>query len=215
MHHRSEHGSAATRLLGFVAVFVLLAGLLVPIALFTFSVSVIGDSMHPTVRDGDRVVVNVLDADDLTRFDVAEVAVQGGGTKAVKRVIGLPGDHVMVSRVGVEPEVYLIEAGTDVVQRVVNSAWAGQVEGDMRVCCDANGKSVKDATWVTVPDDSYWLIGDNWGGSDDSRSLGFFKTAWLGGTVAWRLTPWSTRGRLDNPAKLEPATGRGVPLPPS
>lgn len=215
MSPRDEHGFGSARLFGFVAISLVLAGLLVPIALFTFSVKVVGDSMHPTLREGDRVVVNVLDTDGLKRFDIAEVAAGGGSTKIVKRVIGMPGDQVMVARVEPEPDVFLIEAGTNVVQRVVNPTWTDQVDGDVTPCCTPDGKASPEAGWVTVPQGSYWLIGDNWGGSDDSRAMGFFKQEWLGGTLALRLTPWGARGGLESPATLEPARGRGVPRPPS
>lgn len=49
-----------------------------------------GVSMMPTLRDGDRVIINRFDK--IERFDV--IVFREGKTDYIKRVIGLPGDEI-------------------------------------------------------------------------------------------------------------------------
>ena len=53
-----------------------------------------GDSMEPTLNDNNIIILNKLDyrLNDIKRFDI--VVVNWNGEKIVKRVIGLPGEHV-------------------------------------------------------------------------------------------------------------------------
>ncbi len=52
---------------------------------------------------------------------------------------------------------------------------------------------------VAVP-----VVGDNWGGSDDSRTYGFVAAEQIRGRLWLRLLPLSDLGRLEHGVRLEP-----------
>lgn len=193
-----------------VAALVALLALAV-VAALAFSVKVEGTSMAPTLQPGDRLDVDLLHRHDVDRFDLVEAAEPqpngGSGAMIVKRVIGLPGDQVAVAG-GDHPVVYLREAGSSTTYRVVSTTWAAQVGAAIVPCCTAKGSNLPvggvPKRWATVPPDSYWVIGDNWGGSTDSRVFGFVPRADVKATLWLRIGPWGRRGHVPNPASLVP-----------
>ncbi|MFJ2025182.1 signal peptidase I [Streptomyces sp. NPDC087897] len=58
---------------------------------------VMSESMEPTYRQGERLVVEVIDADEVRRSDVVLITVPGRyeGRPVLQRVIGVGGDHVV------------------------------------------------------------------------------------------------------------------------
>ena len=62
-----------------------------------------GDSMLPTLKDNNVIILNKLDykLNDINRFDI--VVVNYYGDKLIKRIIGLPGEHVEYK----EEELYI------------------------------------------------------------------------------------------------------------
>lgn len=190
------------RIVGWAALLLLLAALLVPVVVLTFSVRVSGLSMAPTLREGDRLFVDLLGRDDLERLDLVEAQLGPGASRAVKRVIGLPGDVVRVTYDDERPVVTVERDGT--TYRVVNPAWDDQVGTAQRPCCEADGTAGGTALAATVPDGAFWLVGDNWGGSDDSRTFGFVPQDRIGGRLNWRVLPLGDLGRVDHDVRLEP-----------
>ena len=72
---------------------ILLIVILIKIFIVT-PIKVNGDSMNPTLYDGDIMILNMMDykLNGLDRFDI--VVVKKDGEFLIKRVIGLPGDEV-------------------------------------------------------------------------------------------------------------------------
>lgn len=63
-----------------------------------FGVSVIlvkGESMMPTIHDGEMYLMTKVDLENIKRGDII-VATLPGGTRVTKRVIGLPGEHICI-----------------------------------------------------------------------------------------------------------------------
>ena len=128
------------------------------------SFSVPSVSMEPTIEPGDRLLVNrLVRGDGLHRGDIVvfdgttAFPVSGpgeGGTNAgtdyVKRVIGLPGDHVVCC----DPSGRLLVNDTPVDEPYL---WPG----------DRPSALTFD---VTVPSGSMWVMGDHRSESGDSRS---------------------------------------------
>lgn len=199
---RTDRGSALPRALGIGALAVFFVVALAALALFTFAVTVDGRSMEPTLRTGDRLSANFLSRDGVERFDLVEITEPGKQTRLVKRVIGMPGDTLWVETVDGRPHVLIVEAGTRTVRRVVNPTWDAQTGDAVTSCCDANGAASVDPERVTVPDDHYWVVGDNWGGSTDSRAFGFVGPDEVKATLNFRLLPLSDFGRVPQPPGL-------------
>lgn len=201
---RSQRGSTA-RVLAIATLVVFLVGMLAVVAALTFSVQVSGKSMWPTLQPGDRLEVDVLHRKDVRRFDLVDAKEPDGASQIVKRVVGLPGDQVKIRlRADGRSEVLLRPAGSSTTYVVANPTWAaGQADGGSP-CCTGEGTSTQAATWATVPEDAYWLIGDNWGGSTDSRVFGFVDQAAVGAKLSFRILPRDRFGRVDNPARLVP-----------
>lgn len=198
----SDTGSATTRALGWTAMVLVLVAALVPIAALTFALRVTGHSMDPTLAEGDRVFADLRQS-EIERFDLVEANIRG--QRVVKRVIGLPGDRVSLGEVrGDAPTVLLRPAGTQTTMVVDNPTWTGRVGDKKAACCEADGTESPKRTWSTVPEGSYWVIGDNWGGSDDSRVFGFVSRTDIAATLNYRVLPIDSMGKVDNPARLVP-----------
>lgn len=195
----------ALTICGVVALVVFLVGSLVAVGALAFSVTVSGHSMEPTLRDGDRVVVDVFGSEDVERFDLVEAADPMHGTLVVKRVIGLPGDTVGISG-GSSPVVTVRPAGDEITFSVENPAWPDRIGTKIDSCCAEDGTVVTDdgPIEVVVPDGAYWLIGDNWGASDDSRTFGFFEASSIQARLVFRILPLSSFGSFEENVRLEP-----------
>jgi len=198
---RDERGNATLRVLGFAGLALLLLAILVPIVALTFSVQVQGNSMKPTLTQGDRLLFDFVDRKEIRRFDLV-AAQPGGGANVVKRVIGLPGDTISVEVGDDGPMVYVQPAGSTTRYRVDNPTWPAQVSDKVQPCCAPDGKLSGRRRPVVVPDGQYWLIGDNWGGSDDSRVFGFVTSDDIKGRLDFRLLPSGEFGTVPTGAEL-------------
>ena len=174
------------------------AALTLVVAALAFSVTVSGTSMEPTLRDGDRMFLEFWTHDEIKRFDVVEAdapsSVAGGGARILKRVIGMPGDRVSVTR---DAQVLVEPAGEERIYAVDNPAWSAD--------------SAVEQEWLTVPEGAYWLLGDNWGASTDSRSFGFIDAAAVHGRVVFRMLPFGRNGTIARDVRLalvEPGSPR-------
>lgn len=119
---------------------------------FAFSVArVSGDSMKSTYYDGDIVFVNRLTEPD--RGDVVVVNREDEGKYIIKRVIGLPGDSIVIDggRVFVNGEYY-----------PENYLFLDNYEYDSGLA----------ASTITLGSDEYFVLGDNRPVSEDSREIG-------------------------------------------
>lgn len=140
-----------------------------------------GISMRPVLQDGDLVLANPLNHTP-QRFDLA-LYEPPGGNPAVKRVIGLPGDRVRITR---DPgsTVQVQVGGTGPWQAVTVDGRAWPVAPHAATpCCTPDGRIAQAPQGALVPRDAYFLLGDNATASIDSRSHGFVTTDALRATV--------------------------------
>nr|WP_279672041.1 signal peptidase I [Flexivirga meconopsidis] len=161
-----------------------------------FSTTVSGQSMQPTLRSGDRMVVNVLNhGSGASRFDLVELPLGPQRERAVKRLIGLPGDQVRMSTVAGKPLVEVKRPG-QAWEAVDNPAW--RPGGRPVTCCDKQGRmGVSRPTAATVPADAVWVLGDNLDASQDSRIFGFVRRDDIGATLNWRIFPLGDFGPVE------------------
>lgn len=186
----------------FVLMLVLIIGL-------TFSVRVDGTSMLPTLRSGDRLEVDIMAKHDIKRFDLVEAtepAYDGnvGGAAIVKRVIGMPGDQIAIQG-GTKPVVYLRPKGSRTTYRVDNPTWGPQIGSATSSCCSDKVTNVTGdgkMRWATVPADSYFVMGDNWGGSTDSRMFGPVRASGIKAKLSLRIMPLGRFGRIGQGVRL-------------
>ena len=123
-----------------------------------------GDSMMPTLENGDRMIVNKIGykIGNPDRFDIV-VFHAPEGKDYIKRVIGLPGDHVEYIDdqlyINGEPidEPYLAQYKAEITE--------GNLTGDFKLQ-DIN------PSLDVIPEGHVFVMGDNRRFSKDSRHIG-------------------------------------------
>lgn len=149
---------------------------IIKIFLFDFVV-VQGSSMYPTLKDGDRLVLNKIEY-RLSDPDYGDIVVLNHDAKSewVKRVIGKGGDTIEIR----DQVVY--RNGEPLDEPYINPEPYG------------------DFSQVTVPEGCYFVMGDNRANSSDSRftSLGFVERDQIVGHVVFRFWPLDSIGGISN-----------------
>lgn len=142
-------------------------------AIRTFLVSpfqVEGNSMLDTLRDREYIVINKL-AYYIGQPERGDVVVFHPPTEQskkyyVKRVIGLPGDTVIIR----DGYVYLKEAGSDQEVQLDERTYLNDKNLGHTYRHPPTGEDGEAISYV-VPEGSYFVMGDNREGSYDSRSF--------------------------------------------
>jgi len=158
-------------------------GIIVFVAIRTFFFSnyvVEGESMLPTLEDGNKVVVNKIgfEANDLQRFDVI-VFHANEQEDYVKRIIGLPGDTINYR----DDQLYINGEQIDepFLEKYRSKLFGGVLTGDFTLE-EVTGK-------VTIPEGYIFVLGDNRRGSWDSRHFGLIAVEQIVGKVNLRYWP--------------------------
>lgn len=119
-----------------------------------------GDSMMPTLVDGDRMIVNKLG--DLERFDIV-VFHAPEGKDYIKRVIGLPGDYIEYK----DDQLYI--NGEPIDEPYLDEYKSQLTEGTLTQ--DFTLQDI-DPTIDVIPEGYVFVMGDNRRYSKDSRHIG-------------------------------------------
>ena len=147
---------------------------------------VVGDSMVPTLETGDRLILNKLA--DIDRFDIVVFpAPDGTDEEYVKRIIGLPGDEITYF----QDELYI--NGEKIEEHCLEPL---RETSDQALTGDFTLFSLTGE--ATVPEDMYFVLGDNRNVSKDSRVFGFIPAAQIEGTADLRLWPLNKIGIIDD-----------------
>lgn len=123
---------------------VVLCVLLVVLRLFGISVICVkGDSMMPTIQDGQLFIATKIDPNKIEREDIitARLETSDGVKLITKRVIGLPGQHICVgySNIFVDGKLYADDY-------LMKQGWNDFGEFDIS---------------LTLGPDEFYLMGDN------------------------------------------------------
>lgn len=143
--------------------------LIVAIYVVSFQ-EVIGPSMNNTLKSGDITVVNklVFRLRNIKRNEI--VSLKKDDKIMVKRIIGLPGEHIEYK----DNILYV----------------------DGKKISDSRSSSTKDFKlesigYDTIPKDMYLVLGDNRTNSSDSRTFGLVKKNDIIGKVNIRIYPFN------------------------
>ena len=170
-----------------VVVAILVAVLLRAFVVQTFFIP--SGSMEPTLQIGDRILVNKLsyhfhgvDRGNIVVFSRPPTENCGGPevNDLVKRVIGLPGDVISLSG------GYVYIDG-----KKLDESWLPASEQGITVAGPA-GNTSNLARPYRVPNDNYFVMGDNRTDSCDSRYWGPISRSLIVGKVELRVWPLSS-----------------------
>lgn len=134
-----------------------------------------GDSMHPTYNDGDVLLERKYGLLEYARYDV--VIVSFGGERLIKRIMGLPLETIVIQ------DGYLLVDGERLYSDLDGKIqWGGCAEG-----CG-----------VTLGVDEYFVLGDNYNHSGDSRKFGAVGSDNISGVAVFKVFPFSDFGFIEN-----------------
>lgn len=150
----------------------IVVALVISVVLYLFIMTpheVVGSSMYPTYKDGEYLMANklVYKFSEPKRGDVI-IFKYSDTQDFIKRVIGLPGDQVMLK----DGNIYINGTELDESGYLDSSVYTN------------GGEYLHEGETITVPEGEYFVCGDNRQHSSDSRTFGpIAKTAIKG--KAW------------------------------
>ena len=157
-------------------VVVIIIALIIKIYIFS-PVKVNGNSMVPTLNDGDYMLLNEIGyrINGVKRFDI--VVANINGEMLIKRVIGLPGEKIEYAY----NKLYV--NGENVVENFKHD--------------DTDDFSFDELEAKVVPENHYFLVGDNRGNSKDSRVVGFIPANKIMGKTSFIIYPFNRIGNVE------------------
>lgn len=143
-------------------------------------VRVNGASMESTLNDGDILILNKIN-NSYNRFDIVVIdkKLMGKKTKLVKRIIGLPGESIEYK----DNNLYI----------------NGELVDDISISRTSNFTLQGLYNLDKIPEDYYFVMGDNRNNSSDSRDyrVGLIKKSEIIGTTKIRLFPFTKIGNFE------------------
>ena len=138
-------------------------------------VIVSGDSMKPNLHDGEMLIVRKIgyDSTSIERFDVVVVK-----EEIIKRIIGLPGEHISYKNNKLYVNDELIEQ---------NYKFYDTEDFNLEEIC----------TCSSIPKGKYLVLGDNRPISKDSRTIGLIDEKDIMGEAIFRIWPISKIGNIN------------------
>lgn len=144
-----------------------------------------GSSMEPQLHNHDQMIM--LKNTEIERFDVVVFPdPRGSGDSYVKRVIGLPGD-----------ELYFADDTLYLNNQAVDEPYLEPSKSEVE------GKYTEDfSLWDTlglnvIPDDYYFVMGDNRPYSGDSRQFGLVRAEDIQGKTNFVYYPFERFGTIN------------------
>lgn len=141
------------------------------------TVHVVGVSMNPTLQNNDLLIASRIDyrLHPPERGDIIILKSPiDPGQDYIKRVIGLPHDHILI-----RADHVLVNG--QVLEEPYVASW--QLPDDWP-------NNPDDVDGATVPDDMYFVMGDNRDHSSDSRVFGWISRDQIDGKAIVRFWPF-------------------------
>ena len=145
-------------------------------------------SMQPTIKEGDRIVVNKMAYDlrlpfsqvsllkigEPQRGEIVVFESKAADNRLIKRMIGLPGDVIAMENetlfINGQPVNYQITQQN--AQQLFALEQIGTITHSIRID-KSKSNQLSNFGPITVPDKHYLVLGDNRRNSSDSRVYGF------------------------------------------
>ncbi len=184
-------------------VFVVLGAVLVALGIRTFVAQAFyipSESMEPVLATGDRVIVDKLTygPDDIQRGDVIVFAkppqaTQDGVADLIKRVVGLPGETLVIDDGKVYIDGALLEE-----PYLPPGTFTSQGGGTPQPGSTTVGPRCGRSDPCVIPEGHLFVMGDNRSNSKDSRwpDVGYVSESQLVGRAVWRVWPIDRIGGL-------------------
>lgn len=132
-----------------------------------------GSSMEPTLLNKEILLLS-KNNQNIERFDV--VVLEINGERLVKRVVGLPGEHLKY----INNHLYINH----------NMLEEQYLEKQ------TNNFNIDELGFSTIPYNSYFVLGDNRTSSKDSRFFGMININQIIGKVKYRIFPINRLGKI-------------------
>jgi len=142
-------------------------------------VIVSGDSMKPNLQNKELLLVQKIgyNENSMKRFDI--VVVENEGEEIIKRIIGMPGEHVSYKN----NKLYIND-------KEVKEPFTAK---------DTNDFNLEEVcTCTSIPEGKYLVLGDNRPLSKDSRTIGLIDAENIKGKAIIRFWPLSKVGSIYN-----------------
>lgn len=170
-------GSRTIQWLRDIAISVVIA--LIVILFLYQPVRVEGTSMMPSLVDQERIFINKFSYrfgfTDISRFDTVVFWFPGDTSKSyIKRVVGIPGDTVEISR----GQVFL--NGQELTEPYVPDDYRDRVSMDK----------------ISVRENEYFVLGDHRSSSNDSRTWGAVPRSYIYGKAVFSYWPLDRLGTV-------------------
>lgn len=136
-------------------------------------VRVDGPSMNNTLADGQILILNKLSS-QYERMDI--IVFRTSDDKLIKRVIGLPGDHVKIEN----NKLY------------INNNLINDYQDDIKT----SDFDLKELGYDKIPEGYYFVLGDNRYHSVDSRMIGLVNEKNIEGNIIFRIFPFGKFGKV-------------------
>lgn len=160
--------------------YVLILGGVILIRTFIVTpVIVSGDSMKPNLHNGDLLLERKIgyNSTNIKRFDI--VVIKDGKEEIIKRIIGLPREHISYKNNKLYVNDKVLEENFDF--RKTN-------DFNLEEICSCN----------SIPKGKYLVLGDNRPISKDSRMIGLIDEKDILGKAVYRIWPISKFGNIYN-----------------
>lgn len=163
-------------------IFAILLGAVLTLVISSFFVTIVnvrGFSMIPTLREGDKVLVQKTT--ELKRFDLVAFK-SGNGDTQIRRVIGLPEEKIVYT----DDTLFVNDQPVDekfIIDEINESQRNGKNYTE-----DFTNREL--ASSVLIPEDYYLVLGDNRPYATDSRHYGLIAKENIIGKLKMQLFPF-------------------------